>query len=142
MCNIVLHYCRLAPLATTAEDYKRGKDKREQGATMESLVQKTAKLQETLDYVSSAYETKLADLKSLIIQVEANNRPHEYVQNRNSGKTHKVLTRFSEVGLEAVAYCSYKYGKSQAKMLHTLDDVPRKLLCSTCLPEFRALPDR
>ena len=140
LCGIVLHYCRLAPLATTAEDYKRGKDKQNQSSSIKTLTTKTVKMQQSLDYVTTVYEKQLADLKQLIDKVEAQSRPHEFVQNRKSGKTHKVLTRFSEVGLEAVTYCNYKYGKSHVRMLRDIEGIPRKILCSTCLPRYRDAP--
>ena len=140
LCGIVLHYCRLAPLATTAEDYKRGKDKQSQSSSIKNLTTKTVKMQQALDYVATAYDKQLSDLKLLIDKVEAQSRPHEFVQNRKSGKTHKVLTKFIDVGLEAVTYCNYKYGKSHVRMLRDIDGISRKLLCSTCLPEFRDAP--
>ena len=140
LCGVVLRYCRLAPLATTAEDYKTGKEKQSQSSSIKNLTAKTVKMQQALDYVTTAYEKQLSDLKLLIDKVEAQSRPHEFVQNRKSGKTHKVLTRFIDVGVEAVTYCNYNPGKSHVRMLRDTEGIPRHIMCSTCLPEYRDAP--
>ena len=38
MCGVVLHYCRLAPLSTVAEDYKRGRSKANYDSNVNGLI--------------------------------------------------------------------------------------------------------
>ena len=137
LCGIVLHYCRLAPLTTTADDYRRGKEMRGQDSLLKKLMLKTDKLQEVVKFVSKNYEDKLTDLQTLIQEVEQKSQPRQYVQNRKSGKTHRCLTHYSDVGPEALAYCGFKYGKAAVRLLSSLEDIPYKALCSTCLKEQR-----
>ena len=94
-------------------------------------------MQETFDYVTQQYKKQVDDLKELIKKVEAQNAPRCFVQNRKSGKTHKALTYYADVGPEALAYCGYKYGRSSVRMLRSLDGIPPELMCGTCLSEFR-----
>ena len=44
-CGLVLHYCRLAPLKTVTEDYKKGRAAKQSDAELKKLNAKTAKLQ-------------------------------------------------------------------------------------------------
>ena len=137
LCDIVLHYCRLAPLTTTADEYRRGKERKGQDTLLKKLMLKTDKLQEVVEFVSSSYESKVLDLQTLISKVEQKSLPRQFVQNRKSGKTHRCLTRYSDVGPEALAYCGFKYDKAAVRLLSSLDEIPYKSLCSTCLKEQR-----
>ena len=136
-CGVVLHYCRLAPLSTTAEEYKRGRDQKGQAAILKKLEKKTDKLQEVMDFVTKTYEHQLKELQDKITENEKKNIPRHFVQNRKSGKTHRALTYYADVGPEALAYCGYKYGRSSVRLFTTLEGIPYKLMCSTCLKEQR-----
>ena len=104
MCGVALHYCRLAPLSTVAEDYKRGRSKADYDANAKGLIKKTTKLQETFNYVTQQYEKQLHDLKALIKNAESQNAPRRYVQNRTTGQAHRALTYYADVGPEALTY--------------------------------------
>ena len=136
-CGVVLHYCRLAPLTTTADEYKRGRDQKGQASTLRKLEKKTDKLQDAIEFVTKAYEQQLKELQDKITENEKMSTPRHFVQNRKSGKTHPALTYYSDVGPEALAYCGYKHGRSSAKRFTTLEGTPYKLMCSTCLKEQR-----
>ena len=104
---------------------------------MKKLMLKTGKLQEVVEFVSKSYEIKLLDLQTLITKVEQKSLPRQFVQNRKSGKAHRSLTHYSDVGPEASAYCGFKYGKAAVKLLSSLEDIPYTSLCSTCPKEQR-----
>ena len=143
LCNIVLHYCWLAPLRTTADEYKRG---RASGSTvpghdtnaMKKLIVKTDKMSQTLEFVVATCESQLQEFRALITDVEKKAQPRRYIVNMRTGKVHRALTYFSEVGLDAVAYCSYKYGRQRVRLTDDLAGVQREDMCNTCLAEQRA----
>ena len=99
---------------------------------MKKLMLKTGKLQEVVEFVTKSYENKLLDLQTLITKVEQKSLPRQFVQNQKSGKTHD-----SDVGPESLADCGFKHGKAAVRLLSSLEDVPYKSLCSTCLKEQR-----
>ena len=91
-----------------------------------------------MDKVSAECEDNMAELKSLSLQVEAKGRPREYVANRKTGKIHRVLTYFSETGVDALAWCGFKYGRAQVKLIVDIDNAtPWRNICSTCLTGVR-----
>ena len=97
-----LEYGRDAPLKTAAQDYKRGRSS--SAACSSSSAQaglKKKHIKDIVDQVTAECEEKLADLKALILQVEAKGRPREYVVNKKTGEIHRVLTYLSETGVGA-----------------------------------------
>ena len=50
--------------------------------------------------------------------------PRQFVQNRKSGKAHRCLTSYADVGPEALAYCGFKYGRAAVRLTATLGDIP------------------
>ena len=82
ICGVVLHYCRLAPLKTIADYFKRGSSARTESKTIARLAKKTKKLSDTLEHVTTAYEEHISEIRKLVVVAEANSRPREYVANR------------------------------------------------------------
>ena len=80
----------------------------------------------------------MAKMMHLIEAAEIQSRPREYVVNRKSGKVHRALTHYVDVGPEALAFCVYKYGRSSVRLCHTLEGVDWKTMCTTCLADKRA----
>ena len=139
MCMVVLRYCRDAPLKTTAQEYKRGRSSSSAASASGSCELKNKHVKAIVDKVSAECEEKMAELRSLILQVEAKGRPREYVANRKTGKIHRVLTYFTETGVDALAWCGFKYGRAQVKLTADIDNsTPWRNICSSCLTDVRA----
>ena len=105
---------------------------------MKKLIVKTDKMNQTLDVVVATCESQLQEFRALITDVEKKAQPRRYIVNMRTGKVHRALTYFSEVGLDAVAYCSYKYGRQRVRLTDDLTGVQREDMCKTCLAEQRA----
>ena len=81
----------------------------------------------------------MEELRNMILSVEKKARPRQFVQNQRTSKMHNVLTYFSEVGIDAVAYCGYKYGQFRVRLTDDLGGAKRDDMCKTCLAEQRAI---
>ena len=56
-----------------------------------------------MENVTSAYEEQIRETKNLALIAEANSRPREHIVNRKSGKVHRALAYYVDVGGEAPA---------------------------------------
>ena len=142
LCMLVLRYCRDAPLKTTAIDYKRGRRatsyKGQDEAHGTSHTNKKH-LKEIMDTVTAECEAKMTELKTLIKQVEEQGKPRAYVINRKTAKVHRALTYFEETGVDALAWCGFKYGRAQVRLVNDVDPATHwRAICATCLPDVRA----
>ena len=92
-----------------------------------------------MNTITAECEAKMTELKNLIKQVEEQGKPRAYVINRKTAKVHRALTYFEETGLDALAWCGFKYGRAQVKLVSDVDPTTHwRAICATCLPDVRA----
>ena len=85
-----------------------------------------------------AYTTELEDLRKQIKLLDRRPLDKSYTVNRRTGVTHRILTAYEDMGMEARTICTWPY--LHAGGLLTADPPStRRATCDTCLPALKAL---
>ena len=95
-------------------------------------------METTLRAITDDYQRKYEYLQNLVRRVVKDNRPRKHVTNQKSGNVHSIITRYDEVGSDAIAYCSFKYARAPVMTTSDLPITDRHLYCAIYLADVRA----
>ena len=83
------------------------------------------------------YTAELEDLKKQIKILDRRPLGKSFTVNRRTGVTHRILTTYDDMGMDARTICKWPY--LQAGGLLTADPPStRQATCDTCLPALKA----
>ena len=96
-----------------------------------------------MDQQLADVKDEMNKLQDLIRTVEYKCRPKQYLRNRVTGSTHRILCSISDAGEGALTWCGWSYAKKKFEVLATIEPKWRDEVCGECLPELKAsLPDK
>ena len=140
---VVFHYCRLAPLKTITQDFKKATLKHSHIRTgvepneLEALLRKsTLKVKRQMHEFAKHYEVTRQGLLEAMTTLEKKVGPKEFLDNRKNRMGHRVLASVLDAGNAAITVCGCKYAKAIIKTTrNACQDL--KLRCDTCFPEAK-----
>ena len=112
----------MPPISDMASDFVQAKAARE---NMKQAGRFDASIKNIKTVVETTVQRMQDEIKALndkILVVEKRAIP-EYVANRNTRKTHRILSAFSDAGQEALANCGFAYAKPGA-CTKFISDIP------------------
>ena len=134
-CTIVLLYTRCAPISDIAGDYKRARINKEAPKQLMNITSTVKKIQSMVDKASAGMSREVAILNDRLNIVERTAIP-VYVVNRRTRRWHKILSKHADAGVEALAFCGFKYAAPSARCRFETtipDDIGPEDICTTCL---------